>query len=68
VLNEKVHCVGVYQLLRRSVFTVRYGLGVYIKFRSIFVSEVLGLYPSETVHLLYSTARCGLNVHKYNSG
>ena len=43
---------------RRSVFTARYGLGVYIKFSSIFVSEVLGRYPSVTIHLLYSTLQC----------
>ena len=58
MLNEKVHVLVFYQLLRRSVFTVRYGLGVYIKFSSIFVSEVLRRYPSVTIHLLYSTLQC----------
>jgi hypothetical protein len=40
------------------VFTARYGLGLHIQFSSIFVSEVLGRYPSETIHLFYSTLQC----------
>jgi len=50
------------------VFTARYRVNLHTQFISVFVSEVLGRCPSETVHLFYSTARYGLNVCKYNSG